>query len=153
MIRIFKGDDTDFKGRVLRLSFGVDGLDLSGCKAELTFGGIVKTIPCDGGCEFLLALSARETNALPLGVHFATLRLIDAQNRALTISNTIRVKVTDSVAECYGEAIGVNTMTVAVPKILEGETFDIGGTNADVRSFLASLAERFGAKIVNTEEA
>ena len=83
MIKIFKGDDTDFKGRILRLSFGADGLDLTGCKAELSFCGIVKEIECSGGCEFILTLSAKETAAMPVGVHFATLRLIDTEGRHL----------------------------------------------------------------------
>lgn len=151
MIKIFKGDDTDFKGRVLRLSFGADGLDLTGCKAELSFCGIVKEIEC-GGCEFILALSSSETAALPIGVHFATLRLIDGEGRRVTVSNTIRVMVTDSVAEVYGDTFGVNTLTVALPKVMAGETFDLGGSNGDVRQFLASLAERFGAKVINSEE-
>ena len=153
MIKIFKGDDTDFKGRVLRLSFGADGLDLTGCKAELSFCGIVKEIECGGGCEFILALSAAETAALPIGVHFATLRLIDGEGRRITVSNTIRVSVTDSVAAVYGDTFGVNTLTVALPKVMAGETFDLGGSNGDVRQFLASLAERFGAKVINSEEA
>ena len=153
MIKIYKGDDTDFNGRVLRLTFGADGLNLAGCKAELSFCGIVKTLDCSKGCDFLLVLAAAETAPLTLGRHFATLRLIDPQGRRVTVSNTIMVCVTDSVADVYGDEIGVDTMTVALPKVMAGETFDLGGTNADVRKFLVALAERLGATVVNSEEA
>ena len=152
MIRIFKGDDTDFFGRILRLTFGADGLDLTGCRAELSFCGIKKTIDCAGGCDFIMALTAAETATMPIGRHFATMRLIDPQGRALTISNTIRILVTESVAEAYGNEVNVGTMTIALPKVMAGQTFDVGGSNADTRAFVAALAAKFGATVVNSEE-
>jgi hypothetical protein len=152
MIKIYKGDDTDWRGRILKFSFGSTEINLSGCRAELSFCGIEKQIDCDKGSEFLLVLSAAETATLPTGIHFGTLRLYDPEGRRLTVSNTIRVFVSESVADVYGAETNVSTLTVALPKIMEGETYDLGGTNADVRAFLATLAERFGAKIINTED-
>ena len=151
MIKIFKGDDTDFLGRTIRITFGTDEIDLTGCTAELSFGGIIKRMPCEKRCDFLLVLSAEETSQLQLGMHNATIRLYDCDGRRFTLSNTLRIFVTDCVRLAYGSNVAVGEITVNLPKILTGETFDVGGTNGDTRNFLAKLAASLGATVVNSE--
>lgn len=151
MITIFKGDDTDFMGRALKLSVDTGDLNLSGCKMELSFLGITRCIDLAGAAEFILVLSAAETSALPLGVHMATLRLFDQQGRRYTLSNTVKIRVTDNVADAYETPATITDLTISIPNILSGETFDVGGTNGDVRAFLAKLAAAMGAKVVDTE--
>lgn len=151
MIKIFKGDDTDFLGNALRLTVDVPDLDLTGCRLELSFLGIVRSVPCESSNVFLLALTAAETAALPLGVHFAALRLYDPQGRRFTLSNTVKVKVTDCVADAYETQATISDLTVTIPQVMAGQTYDIGGTNGDTRAFLAKLAEALGATVVDSE--
>lgn len=152
MIKIFKGDDTDFRGRTLKLTVDAGNLDLTGCKLELSFLGIKRVIDFDGTFDFILSFSAEETSALPLGTHMATIRLYDAQGRRYTLSNTVKICVTDVVSEAYDVTATITSISITIPNILSGATFDIGGSNGDTRAFLAQLAAALGAKIINSEE-
>ena len=104
---IYKGDDTDFleaEGFSVRIELA-DGLDLTGCTVEVSILGVAHKFPISGTgalvCPFVF--SAKETAAMPLGVHCAKVRIIDTAGRVRTIMDTMRVKVVDTVAEAYGE--------------------------------------------------
>lgn len=152
MIKILKGDDTDAMGNMLKISINVPGLDLAGCKLELSFLGVKHVMPCEKTNTFLLVLSAKETASMPLGVTLATVRLIDRQERRLTLTNTLKIKITDCVSEAYGRPATISDISITIPPLLAGTTYDLGGTNGDTRAFIARLAEALGATVVNTEE-
>jgi hypothetical protein len=152
MIKIFKGDDTNFMGRTLKLSVDAGNIDLTGCRLELSFLGIKRVMDFDGTRDFILSLSADETSTLPLGIHMATIRLYDDQGRRYTLSNTVKICVTDVVSEAYDVTATISNISVSIPNILAGSTFDLGGSNGDTRAFLAQLAAALGAKVINSEE-
>ena len=102
---IFKGDDTGgVFGR--RLAFTIeagDGVDLSGCRAEWIFDGIVKTFaePLVNGETREVFYSHNETRCMALGVRYGTFRIIDAAGKVRTLTNTKPVEVTNDAARCY----------------------------------------------------
>ena len=102
---IFKGDDTGgVFGR--RLAFTIeagDGVDLSGCRAEWIFDGIVKTFPAPlvNGETREVFYSHNETRCMALGVRYGTFRIIDAAGKVRTLTNTKPVEVTNDAARCY----------------------------------------------------
>ena len=103
---IYKGDDTDFRdvdGFKIRLSLA-EGLDISGCTVEVLFHGVSRKFPAVPGneTECPVRFTAAETSRFPLGVSFAKVRVWDTEDRVRTIMDTVRIKVTDSVAEAYG---------------------------------------------------
>lgn len=152
MITILKGDDTDALGNTLKVTINVPDIDLAGCKLELSFLGVRREMPCDKENSYLLALSAEETAAMPLGVTLATVRLIDRLGRRHTLTNTLKIKITDNVSEAYGHSAKISDISITIPPLLAGATYDLGGTNGDTRAFIARLAEALGATVVNTEE-
>ena len=103
---IYKGDDTDFRGspgftlKVVTSS----NLNLSGCTVEVEVLGYRKSFPASATGELVcpFAFTAAETQRMPLGIHAATVRVFDSKGRVRTINNSIRVKVTNSVHEAYG---------------------------------------------------
>lgn len=102
-IVLFSGDDSNFVGnQTIFIELETD-IDTTGCKAHLKY--ISKTftwnaIPEDKRLE--LVFSAEETKAMPLGDWDAELWLEDAQGRRRTVSNQIRIRVTKSVGDAYG---------------------------------------------------
>lgn len=100
---IFKGDDTGANSRSIRVTFpalaGAGVVDL-----EITaFGKTFYYADIASGVDDVMAFTAEETAAMPLGVSRAVARIVDpATGEAYTISNTIKIKVTDCVQECYG---------------------------------------------------
>ena len=102
--RIYKGDSTDFMGTEwfnVRISAAES---LAGCEVEVSLLGVTRRFPVVAGRETVcpFPLSAKETAAMPLGVHVAKVRLVDQQGRVRTVLDSLRVKVVGSVAEAYG---------------------------------------------------
>ena len=100
---IYKGDDTDFRGAA-RLSLRIDTeADLSGCTVEFTFLGQTRRFSGDAAAKPLtFAFSASETALFPVGVHRARVRVFDSEGRVKTVDDSVRIRVTDSVADAYG---------------------------------------------------
>ena len=100
---IYKGDDTDFRGAArLSLRIGTDA-DLSGCTVEFTFLGQTRRFSGDAAAKPLsFAFSASETALFPVGVHRARVRVFDSEGRVKTVDDSVRIRVTDSVADAYG---------------------------------------------------
>lgn len=100
---IYKGDDTDFRGAArLSLRIGTEA-DLSGCTVEFTFLGQTRRFSGDAAAKPLsFAFSASETALFPVGVHRARVRVFDSEGRVKTVDDSVRIRVTDSVADAYG---------------------------------------------------
>ena len=124
MVRIFSGDDTDFRGdQRLALVFAAPGVDFSGCTAELEFLGQRRIFsnPVSGG-RLAFSFSSDETRGMRCGVWPVTIRLRDQSGRVRTVDNSQRIKVTDDVDEAYADAeqeLSVSLVTggVAMPEI------------------------------------
>lgn len=124
MVKIFSGDDTDFKGdQRLALTFAAPDVDFSGCTAEVEFLGQKRTFAqvANGG-RLTFAFSADETRGMKCGVWPVIIRLRDAAGRVRTVDNTQRIKVTNDVNEAYADAEQVLSVSllsggVAMPEI------------------------------------
>ena len=146
MLRIFKGDDTDFAdANRLRITIGT-AVVLAGCRAEFSFLGVTRQIPDASTGTFEVAFTAAETAVMPLGVHCATIRVFDAQGRQRTTTNTLRIEVTDNVDMAYS---GENAADVDGHLVVKGVVDDGYGVPADLpedytpdemRAFLNRLA-------------
>lgn len=100
---IYKGDDTDFRGAA-RLSLRIGGeVDLAGCTIEFTFLGQTRRFSGDAAAKPLsFAFSSSETALFPVGIHRARVRVFDSEGRVKTVDDSVRIRVTDSVADAYG---------------------------------------------------
>ena len=106
MVKIFSGDDTDFRDdQRLALSFTAPDVDFTGCTAEVEFLGQKRTFAnVASGARLSFAFSADETRGMACGVWPVVIRLRDANGRVRTVDNTQRIKVTDDVNEAYADA-------------------------------------------------
>lgn len=106
MVKIFSGDDTDFKDdQRLALTFSAPDVDFTGCTAELEFLGQKRTFAnLASGGKLSFAFSADETRGMKPGIWPVIIRLRDASGRIRTIDNTQRIKVTANVNEAYADA-------------------------------------------------
>lgn len=126
---IFKGDDTGgVFGR--RLAFTIeagDGVDLSGCRAEWIFDGIVKTFaaPLIPGEVREVFYSHNETRCMALGVRYGTFRIIDASGKVRTLTNTKPVEVTNNADRCYPGASAASFVVHGIGDMKHSEFADL----------------------------
>ena len=126
---IFKGDDTGgVFGR--RLTFTIEageGVDLSGCRAEWIFDGIVKTFPAPlvNGETREVFYSHNETRCMALGVRYGTFRIIDAAGKVRTLTNTKPVEVTNDAARCYPGASAASFVVHGIGDMKHSEFADL----------------------------
>lgn len=126
---IFKGDDTGgVFGR--RLTFTIEageGVDLSGCRAEWIFDGIVKTFaaPLVPGEVREVFYSHNETRCMALGVRYGTFRIIDAAGKVRTLTNTKPVEVTNNADRCYPGASAASFVVHGVGDMKHSEFADL----------------------------
>ena len=148
---IFKGDDTGGTfGR--RLAFTIeagDGVDLSGCRAEWIFDGIVKTFdaPLIHGEVREVFYSHNETEQMLLGVRYGTFRIIDSAGKRATMTNTRAVEVTDNVARCYP---GSSAATVRIGTFISWE--NISGKPILVKTVNGEAPDASGNINIEIEE-
>lgn len=115
-ITVYKGDDTTFKGEK-RLRVTIDTrVSLAGCSAEFELCGLVKRIPDISTGTFYVNITGDETRRMPCGTHNAVLRAYDDEGRCRTISNSIRVEVTDRVEAAYSRDDEINVHLGATVK-------------------------------------
>ena len=106
---IYKGDDTDFNGGA-PITLNIEtAFDLSGCRIELSFLGCRREFSGLSGHTATLSVvfSAAETVKMPVGTHCASLRAYDSAGRVRTLTDSVRLRVTDSVDEAAGGSIDV----------------------------------------------
>lgn len=126
---IFKGDDTGgVFGR--RLTFTIEageGVDLSGCRAEWIFDGIVKTFaaPLIPGEVREVFYSHNETCCMALGVRYGTFRIIDASGKVRTLTNTKPVEVTNNADRCYPGASAASFVVHGIGDMKHSEFADL----------------------------
>ena len=103
MLKIFKGDDTGgMFGK--HISIKVESpFPLTNCTILFDFLGIQKTFTNVTVGEFIeIFFTHNETKCMKEGVSYARMLVIDPSGKGRTITNSIAIKVTTDVAECYG---------------------------------------------------
>lgn len=148
---IFKGDDTGgVFGRRLQFAIEVaEGADLTGCRAEWIFDGIVKAIdaPLTAGETREIFYSHNETERMCIGVRYGTFRIIDAEGKRATMTNTRAVEVTDNVARCYP---GASAATVRIGTFISWE--NISGKPLLVKTVNGEAPDASGNINIKIEE-
>lgn len=113
MLTIFQGDDTAANGRTIRLRLP-DEVIGDGFAISFRLFGLERSGEYEPGGTLEFNYSRQETAAFPLGVTYGEMRLCKG-GLEQTISNTVPVRVTDSVAEAYpGDAGAGNAIDLSV---------------------------------------
>lgn len=150
MLVILRGDDTAANGRGIRMRLpDVDVGD--GFEILFTLCGVERSGAYEPGGTLVFNYSREETAAFPLGVSYAVARL-EKEGLMQTISNTIPVKVTDSVAEAAmaasggegsggGNSIGLSVVVnTGVPKI-DRAALTKGSSVADIKALANAILD------------
>lgn len=100
---ILRGEDTAARGRTLAINLP-EG-DYTGLTIRLQWCGLERSWESPAsGASLTFGLTAAETAGLPLGTHLGRLGVVLADGTGYIISEDIRIRVTDDVAEATGEA-------------------------------------------------
>lgn len=149
MIKIFRGDSmTDRFGRVITFKLETS-LDVSGCSIVFRVAGLMKAVALNSETKIAtLELSANETEQLQYGDGYASILITDEQN-IRTITNTLWVRVTDSVEdfEDTENAVNISLVEPDWQKALDGVSWDSGASIGSLRDFLAVVGTALGAKV------
>ena len=100
---ILRGEDTAARGRSLAINLP-EG-DYTGLTIRLQWCGLERSWESPAsGASLRFDFSAADTLPVPLGTHFGRLGVVLADGTGYIISEDIRIRVTDDVAEATGEA-------------------------------------------------
>lgn len=133
MLTIFKGDDTGgLLGKHITLRVQSQ-FDLRGCVLIFNYQGVTRKYENVSVGDMLeVHFSHNETAQMSIGTFKATLIAIDASGKIRTVTDSIMLKVTTNLAECYGAdteiavRIGVAvSWENIVNKPLDGRVVDI----------------------------
>lgn len=103
MLKIFKGDDTGGTfGKHISIKVESD-FPLDGCVVNFDFQCVRKTFTDVRSGDFIeIVYSHNETKGMCEGVSMGSIYVVDSSGKIRTISNSIAIKVTSDVEECYG---------------------------------------------------
>ncbi len=111
---IYKGDDTNFvDGQSLAIEI-VSDIDLTGMQARfylLDFSKYFKSIPSNNTLN--IVMSHYDTMEFPTGFAMGTVVLITPDNKMRTVTNSIPIKITNSIEEAY-DNMNPNAITVRI---------------------------------------
>lgn len=151
MTTIFKGDDTGgLLGKHLYIKVQSQ-YNLHGCVLIFNYQGITRKYEnVSVGDKLEVHFSHNETAQMSLGVFKAALIAIDAAGKVRTVNNSIPIKVSSNLDECYGSdteigvtiGVTVNWETI-VNKPLDGRVVDIH-TDDGVVAALAEIITALG---------
>ena len=155
MLKIFKGDDTGGAlGRRVSIQV-VSELPLAGCVVVFSFCGVVREFEgVESGDEIEVFFSHNDTRTMPLGVGKASLKVRDASGKIRTLTNSLPIKVTSDVNECYGDDAQKATVTIraviswenVAHKPFEGQSVPLR-TDDDVLAALGTVIEEMGGTV------
>ncbi len=149
---ILRGEDTAARGRTLAINLP-EG-DYTGLSIRLQICGLERSwtmpaaseTPAPSGVRLGFDFTAAETAAIPLGTHMGRLGVILADGTGYIISESIRLRVTDDVAEATGadNAISITARDAAAALDLdldgiEDEPATPDALRAAWKEFLARL--------------
>lgn len=136
-------------------------LDLTGCTLTFSFLGFSQTFSTftkddDGNIVLTINMTSEQTSQFPLGFQKASVSISDGNDNIRTLIDNILVLVTDSAEVAYGSN---NNMVITinlddsstVRHLLNGQSWNAGGTIGSLRDFLAKIGEALGANITERE--
>ena len=153
MITLFKGDDT---GGTLGKSVVVEittEYDLSNCSVIFNYQGVERRwTDVKSGDRREVFFSHNETARMSVGTFKAVIIAVDAAGKVRTITNSLPIKVSTNLAECYGDNVAqVNVGTTVNWDSITGKPFDGKtvslSTDDDVIAAVWTIIEKLGGKI------
>jgi hypothetical protein len=153
MITLFKGDDTGgILGKKVVITIKTQ-FDLTGCSVIFNYQGIERrwTDVRDGDTREIF-FSHNETNRMSVGTFRAVIIAVDASGKVRTITNSLPIKVSTNLAECYGNnevsvEIGTTVDWASISgKPFEGKTVSLA-TDDDVIAAVGTIIEKLGGTI------
>lgn len=149
---IYKGDDTNFRGRAnLAIRVNTD-IDLTGCRVEFVFLNQKRTFTGSADMATLpFIFTAAETATMPVGIHKAKIRVFDTEGRVRTVDEP-KIKVTDDLREAYpGEDEQEIEVTIGNDgdKFTQEDVFDCSAGSTELKERIAYLWEKMGGKVIN----
>ena len=147
MLTIFQGDDTAANGRSIKMR--LPDVDIGeGFTIKISLCGVERGGEYEPGGTLTFDYTREETAAFPLGTTYATATLWK-DGLMQTISNTIPVRVTDSVVEANGGkpgignevdlSVSVNTGVPRVDKALLTRASSVGDIKALANAILNAI--------------
>ena len=154
MITLFKGDDT---GGMLGKSVVVEittEYDLSNCSVIFNYQGVERRwTDVKSGDRREVFFSHNETARMSVGTFKAVIIAVDAAGKVRTITNSLPIKVSTNLAECYGDNVAQVTIGTTVNwdsitgKPFDGKTVSLS-TDDDVIAAVGTIIEKLGGQIV-----
>ena len=154
MITLFKGDDT---GGMLGKSVVVEittEYDLSNCSVIFNYQGVERRwTDVKSGDRREVFFSHNETARMSVGTFKAVIIAVDASGKVRTITNSLPIKVSTNLAECYGDNVAQVTIGTTVKwDSITGKPFDGKkvslSTDDDVIAAVGTIIEKLGGQIV-----
>ena len=154
MITLFKGDDT---GGMLGKSVVVEittEYDLSNCSVIFNYQGVERRwTNVKSGDRREVFFSHNETARMSVGTFKAVIIAVDAAGKVRTITNSLPIKVSTNLAECYGDNVAQVTIgTTANWDSITGKPFDGKtvslSTDDDIIAAVGTIIEKLGGQIV-----
>ena len=153
MITLFKGDDT---GGTLGKSVVVEittEYDLSNCSVIFNYQGVERRwTDVKSGDRREVFFSHNETARMSVGTFKAVIIAVDAAGKVRTITNSLPIKVSTNLAECYGDNVAQVTIGTTVKwdsitgKPFDGKTVSLS-TDDDVIAAVGTIIEKLGGQI------
>ena len=153
MITLFKGDDT---GGMLGKSVVVEittEYDLSNCSVIFNYQGVERRwTDVKSGDRREVFFSHNETARMSVGTFKAVIIAVDAAGKVRTITNSLPIKVSTNLAECYGDNVAQVTIGTTVNwdsitgKPFDGKTVSLS-TDDDVIAAVWTIIEKLGGQI------
>ena len=155
MLTVFKGDDTGGAlGKRVAITV-VSELPIEESTILFSFCGVVREFTnVHSGDEIEVFFSHNDTRTMPVGVGRATLRARDASGKIRTLTNSLPIKVTTNLSECYGADAASTTVTIRAMvtwegisgKPLEGQTVRLK-TDDDMLAAVGTIVEQLGGTV------
>lgn len=155
MLTVFKGDDTGGTlGKRVAITI-VTELPLTNCKVLFDFCGIQREYEnVKSGDVLEVFFSHNETRTFPVGTQKASIRIRDASGKVRTLTNSLPIKVTTNIVECYGSDAQNATITIRamasweqiVGKPFEGKTISLR-TDDDMLAAVGTIVEQLGGTV------
>ena len=153
MITIFKGDDTGGQlGKHIVLDISTH-FDLTNCTVIFNYQGIERRWEnVNDGDRREVFFSHNETARMSVGTFKAVVIAVDSSGKVRTITNSLPIKVSTNIAECYGDNVAQVTVGTTVNwdsitgKPFDGKTISLS-TDDDVISAVGTIIEKLGGQI------
>ena len=153
MITLFKGDDTGGTlGKSVVVEITTDS-DLSNCSVIFNYQGVERRwTDVQSGDRREVFFSHNETARMSVGTFKAVIIAVDAAGKVRTITNSLPIKVSTNLAECYGDNVAqVNIGTTVNWDSITGKPFDGKtvslSTDDDVIAAVGTIIEKLGGQI------